>query len=71
MYKEKLKYPSESNWANNVLDLRCENNLPQNDDNVANMTWPMWKNLVKNTDERFAIMTLFEKSVVNNKTQHL
>ena len=59
IYNEMLKYPSENNWANNVLDLRCKYNLPQNDDNIANMTWPVWKKMVQNTVKRFAFMTLF------------
>ena len=66
-----LKYPAENNWANNVLDLRRKYNLLQNDDNIANMTWPVWKKMVKNMVKRFAFMTLFEKSIVNKKTQHL
>ena len=41
IYNEMLKYPAENNWANNVLDLRRKYNLPQNDDNIANMTWPV------------------------------
>ena len=66
-----LKYATEINWADNVLDLHHEHNLPQNDDSIANMTLPVWKKMVKNTVQRFAFMTLFEKSIVNKKTQHL
>ena len=66
-----LKYPAENNWANNVLDLRRKYNLPQNDDIMANMTWPVWKKMVKNMVKRFAFMTLFEKSIVSKKTKHL
>ena len=47
IYNEMLKYPAEKNWANNVLDLRHKYNLPQNDDNIVNMTWPVWKKMVK------------------------
>ena len=36
-----LKYPAENNWANNVLDLHHKYNLPQNDDNIADVTWPV------------------------------
>ena len=46
IYNEMLKYPSENNWANNVLDLRRKYNLPRNDDNIANTTWPVWKKMV-------------------------
>ena len=66
-----LKYPSEDNWANNALDLRHKCNLPQNDDNIANLTWPVWKKMVKNMVKRFAFMTLFEKSTLNKETRHL
>ena len=68
---EMFKYPSENNWADNVLDLRHKYNLPQNHDNRANMTWPVWKKMVKNTVKRSAFMTLFEKSIVNKKIHHL
>ena len=71
IYDEMLRYPAENNWANNGLDLRRKYNLPQNDDNIANMTWPVWKKMVKNMVKRFAFMTLFEKSIVNKQTQHL
>ena len=71
IYNEMLKYLAENHWTNNVLDLRCKYNLPQNDDNIANMTWAAWKKMVKNMVKRFAYMTLFEKSIVNKKTQHL
>ena len=64
IYNEMLKYAAE----NNVLDLRRKYNLPQNDDNIANMTWPVWKKMVRNKVKRFAFMTLFEKSI---ETQHL
>ena len=50
-----LKHPSEDNWADNVLDLRLKYNLPQNDDNIANMTWPMWKKMIKNTVRRLLL----------------
>ena len=69
IYNEMVKYPSENNWANNVLDLRRKYNLPQKNNNIANMTWPVWKRMVKNTVKRFAFMTLFEKSIVNKKLQ--
>ena len=58
IYNEMLKYPSENNWANNVLDLRCKYNLLQNHDNIADMTWSVWKKMVKNMIKRFAFMTL-------------
>ena len=67
-----LKYPAENSWANNVLDLRHKYNLPQTDDNIANMIWPVWKKMDKNIVKRFAFVTLFERSTVSKKTvQHL
>ena len=47
VYLEMLKYPAENNWTNSVLDLRCKHNLPQEDENVNNLTWPDWKIMVK------------------------
>ena len=48
IYNEMLKYHVEKNWANNVLDVRHKYNLPQNDDNIVNMTWPMGRRWLKN-----------------------
>ena len=59
-----LKYPSENNWADSVLDLHHKYNLPLNDDNIADTTWPVWKKMIKNMFKRFAFMTSFEKSIV-------
>ena len=66
-----IKYPSENNWANNVLDLRCKYNLPQKDDNVNNLTWPDWKIMAKDQVKTSAFLTLSEKSLANKKTKHL
>ena len=71
VYLEMLKYPGENNRANNVLDLRCQYNLPQKDENVNNLTWPDWKIMVKNQVKRSAFVTLFEKCLANKKTKHL
>ena len=48
IYNKMLKYPSENNWVNIVLDLRHKYNLSQDDNNKANMTCPVWKKMVKN-----------------------
>ena len=41
-----LKYGSEENWANNILDLRRKYNLPLKDENISNMSKPVWKSIV-------------------------
>ena len=40
-YQEMLKYSSEKNWANNILDLRRKYNLPLKDENISNMSKPV------------------------------
>ena len=30
VFLEMIKYPSENKWTNNVLDLQCKYNLPDN-----------------------------------------
>ena len=60
---EIIKYPSENNLANNVLDLRCKYNLPQKDDKVSNLRWPDRKIMVKNQVRRSAFLTLFFRRV--------
>ena len=47
LYQEMLKYSSEENWANNILDLRRKYNLPLKDENISNMSKPVWKSIVK------------------------
>ena len=37
-YIEMLKFENETNWANNVLGLRRDYNLPLNDDNIKKMS---------------------------------
>ena len=37
-YNEMLKFENETNWANNVLGLRRDYNLPLNDDNMKKMS---------------------------------
>ena len=41
LYQEMLKYSSEKNWANNILDLRRKYNLRLKDENIDNMFKPM------------------------------
>ena len=50
-YKEKLKFDSEDNWANNLLGLRKLYNLPLNDENVKKMKTEDWKLLVKHPEK--------------------
>ena len=46
-YIEMLKFENETNWANNVLGLRRDYNLPVNDDNIKKMSVSHWKYVVK------------------------
>ena len=47
--EQMLRLSSEPNWANGVLDLRQEYNLPHNDTNIQNMFLQMWESLVLGT----------------------
>ena len=55
-YKKMLKFDSEDNWANNLLDLRKLYSLPLNDENVKKMKTEDWKLLVKSTLKRYAFL---------------
>ena len=46
LHQEILKYGSENNWANKILDLRLKYNLSLKDENISNMTRPVWKSVV-------------------------
>ena len=70
-YKEMLKFDSEDNWANNLLDLRKLYNLPLNDGNIKKMKTEDWKLLVKNTLKRDAFLQLEAQCLANRKTCHL
>ena len=47
VYREMIKYDFESNWANNVLDLRVKYSLPLNDENICLLSKGVWKSIVK------------------------
>ena len=48
-YIEMIKFENETNWANNVLGLRRDYNLPVNDDNIKKMSVSHWKYFVKSS----------------------
>ena len=62
-----LKYSSESNWANNILDLRRKYNLPLKDENISNMSKPVWKSIVKRQIQYYVFNCLLESCHSNRK----
>ena len=69
--KEILKYPAEKNWANNVFDLCSKYNLSLYDENIANITKPLWKIMAKNQVKKLAFQALYNASLTIKKTKHL
>ena len=57
-YIEMLKFENETNWANNVLGLRRDYNLPLNDDDIKKMSVSHWKNFVKSAIFKEALLQL-------------
>ena len=68
LYQEMLKYSSENNWANNILDLRRKHNLPFEDENIGNMFKPVWKSIVKRQIQYYVFNCLLESCHSNRET---
>ena len=63
-----LKYSSEKNSANNILDLRRKYNLPLKDEHISNMSKPVWKSIVKRQMQYYVFNYLLESCQSNRKT---
>ena len=63
-----LKYGSEENWANNILDLRRKYNLPLKDESIGNMSKPVGKSIVKRQIQYYVFNCLLESCQSNRKT---
>ena len=70
-YIEMLKFENETNWANNVLGLRRDYNLPVNDDNIKKMSVSHWKYFVKSAIFKEALLQLQVELSSNRKTNHI
>ena len=70
-YIEMLKFESETNWANNVLGLQRDYNLPVNDDNIKKMSVSHWKYFVKSAVFKEALLQLQVELSSNRKTNHI
>ena len=70
-YIEMLKFENETNWANNVLGLRRDYNLPLNDDNIKKMPVSHWKDFVKSAIFKEALLQLRVELSSNSKTNHI
>ena len=68
LYQEMLKYSSEKNLANNILDLRRKYNLPLEDENISNMSKPVWKSIVKRQMQYYVFNCLLESCHSDKKT---
>ena len=66
-----LKFENETNWANNVLGLRRDYNLPLNDDNIKKMYVSQWKYFVKSATFKEALLQLQVELSSNRKTNHI
>ena len=63
-----LKYSSEKNWANNILDLRRKYSIPLKDEYISNMSKPVWKSIVKRQVQYYVFNCLLERCHSNRKT---
>ena len=70
-YIEMLKFENKTNWANNVLGLRRDYNLPLNDDNIKKMSVSQWKYFVKSAIFKEALLQLQIELPSNGKTNHI
>ena len=71
IYNEMLNFENETNWANNVLGLRRDDNLPLNDDNIKKMSVSHWKYFVNNAIFKEAFLQLLVELSSNKKTNHI
>ena len=72
VYKEMLKFKDEPNWANDVLCVRVEYNLPLDDDNIRKMSVDDWNTFVKTAgSEKKVFLQLQVELSFNNKTNHI
>ena len=67
LYQEMPKYSSENNWANNILDLRRKYNLLLQDENIGNMSKPVWKSIVRRQIQYYVFNCLLESCHSNRK----
>ena len=70
-YNDMLKFENETNWANNVLGVRRDYNLPLNDDNIKKMSVSHWKYFVKSVIFKEALLQLQVELSSNRKTNHI
>ena len=68
LYREMLRYSSEKTWTNNILDLRQKYNLLLKDENIGNMSKPVWKSIVKRQIQYYVFNCLLESCQSNRKT---
>ena len=66
-----LNFENETNWANNVLGLRRDYNLPLNDDNIKKMSVSHWKYFMKSALFKEALLQLHVVHSSNRKTNHI
>ena len=69
-YIEMLKFENETNWANNVLGLRRDYNLPLNDDDIKKMSVSHWKYFVKCAIFKEALLQLQVELSSNRDQPH-
>ena len=63
-----LKYSSENNRANNILDLRRKYDPPLKDENISDMSKPVWRSKVKKQIQYYVFNCLLEGCHSNSRT---
>ena len=70
-YIEMLKFENETNWANNVLGLWRDYNLPLNYDDIKKMSVSHWNYFVKSAIFKEALLQVQVELSSNRKTNHI
>ena len=70
-YNEMLKFENKTNWANNILGLRRDYNLPFNDDNIEKMSVSHWKYFLRSAIFKEALLQLQVELSSNRKANHI
>lgn len=71
VYMEQLKYSHESNWANELKNIRIKDHIEISDAEIKMMNKDEWKGMVNRQVYKAALETLNDECAVQKKTSHL
>ena len=71
VYNQSLRLPFEPNWANDVKSLRIEYGITETDEEVSELPYHKWKEIVENKVETRVFEQLCETASKASKTKEL